>query len=119
MLVRFTFENWRSFRDASILNLVATDEEEHGKRVPEIQDYGFRLLPTVAIYGGNASGKSNLFKALQFSQRMITQGVGVRNGIPVEPFRLDAKYVNRLRPNKSDKHKHNPRKNNGKTKKIV
>ena len=94
MLVRFTFENWRSFRDASILNLVATDEEEHGGRVPEIQDYGFRLLPAAAIYGGNASGKSNLFNALQFSQRMITQGVGVRDGIPTEPFRLDAKYMN-------------------------
>jgi AAA15 family ATPase/GTPase len=93
MLVSFTFENWRSFRDANKLNLVATTEEEHRGRVPEIKDYNFRLLPTAAIYGGNASGKSNLFKALLFAHWFITKGPGIRGGIPVDPFRLDEKSV--------------------------
>ena len=89
MLVSFTFENWRSFRDASILNLVASSEKQHGNRVSKINKYGFRLLPTAAIYGGNASGKSNLIKALQFAGWMITQGPAVKEGIPLDTYRLD------------------------------
>lgn len=89
MLVSFTFENWRSFRDANTLNLVATAEKQHGERVPEIKEYDFRLLSTAAIYGGNASGKSNLFKAMQFAKWMISEGPTVKGGIPVDSFRLD------------------------------
>ena len=89
MLVNFTFNNWRSFRDTTTLNLVATGEKQHGERVPEIKDYNFRLLPTAAIYGGNASGKSNLFKALHFARWMVTEGPTIKGSIPLDTFRLD------------------------------
>ena len=95
MLVSFTVENWRSFRDASTLNLVATAEKQHGKRVSVVADYDFRLLPMAAIYGGNASGKSNLFKALQFAQGMVTEGPTVKGSIPLDPFRLNASHLHK------------------------
>lgn len=90
MLVSFTFENWRSFRDTNTLNLVASTEKQHGERVPTIKDYDLRLLPTSAIYGGNASGKSNLFKALSFARWMVAEGPTIKGSIPLDTFRLDA-----------------------------
>lgn len=89
MLISFTLENWRSFKDASTLNLVATTEEQHSERLPKSDTYKFRLLPTVAIYGGNASGKSNFFKGLHFAQWMVTKGPSVDGGIPLDTFRPD------------------------------
>ena len=89
MLISFTFENWRSFRDTNTLNLVATAEKHHSERVPRINDHKLRILPTVAIYGGNASGKSNFFKALRFAQWMVTKGASVGKSISLNPFRPD------------------------------
>jgi uncharacterized protein len=49
-----------------------------------------RLLPTAAIYGGNASGKTNFFKAINFARHTVVMGSQPDARIPVEPFRLDA-----------------------------
>jgi len=48
-----------------------------------------RLLPTAAIYGGNASGKTNFFKAINFARHLIVKGTQPDSQISVEPFRLD------------------------------
>ena len=58
-------------------------------RVPRIDSYKMKLLPIAAVYGGNASGKTNLFKALNFAKRLIIKGTMPESSIPVEPFRLD------------------------------
>ncbi|MDR1270907.1 MAG: ATP-binding protein [Planctomycetaceae bacterium] len=89
MLISFDLENWRSFRDKSAFNLTASREKQHSDRLPHFEKYDLRLLPTAAIYGGNASGKSNFFSAFQFAQKIITEGVRVNAAIPVLPFRLD------------------------------
>jgi AAA15 family ATPase/GTPase len=46
-------------------------------------------LPTTAIYGGNASGKSNFFNALLFAKKFVTEGTPPKTLISVSPFRLD------------------------------
>lgn len=89
MLVRFSVENWMSFRNRSTLSMLATLERQHGDRVPLVQKYSARILPVAIIYGGNASGKSNLFKALYFVRNLVTRGVSLEGMIPVEPFLLD------------------------------
>jgi len=60
-----------------------------------INDHRFDLLKTAAIYGANASGKSNLVKALYFMKRYILNSVNNLNGtINVEPFMLSSECDN-------------------------
>ncbi len=96
MLLRFEIENWMSFRDTAELSLVASRERQHGDRLPRIRKYRLRALPVAAIYGGNASGKSNLFKALAFAKRLVVDGTQPDAPILTKPFILDD--VSRAKP---------------------
>ena len=98
MLINLKIENWMSYRDSSEITMVATREQHHGGRVPKVKRIQTRILPIVVVFGGNASGKTNLFKALGFAKYMITQAyrMGPDDRIPAEPFLLDEK--SRLSP---------------------
>ncbi|MGI9322100.1 MAG: AAA family ATPase, partial [Pseudomonadales bacterium] len=74
MIINFTLENWMSFRDPATFSMVASKERQHGDRVPKVGKYQTRVLPIAAVYGGNASGKSNFFKALDFAKRFVVNG---------------------------------------------
>jgi len=95
MLVSFALENWMSFRDKATFSMVASRERQHGERVPRLKKYHANLLPIAAIYGGNASGKTNFFKALNFAKMLITVGTRPDGPIPVAPFSLDAESGSR------------------------
>jgi len=82
-----------SFRDKVTFSMVASRERQHSERVPRIGKYKTRLLPVAAIYGGNASGKTNLFKALNFAKGLVIKGTQPDSLIPVELFRLDPRTV--------------------------
>ncbi|MGD9895653.1 MAG: ATP/GTP-binding protein [Candidatus Methylacidiphilaceae bacterium] len=90
MIVSFSLENWMSFRDQVKFLMVATRERQHGERVPHLAKYRTRVLPIAAIYGGNASGKTNFFRALSFAKKLVVLGTQPEDPISVEPFRLDA-----------------------------
>lgn len=90
MLIRFEIENWMSFRGRAVLSMIASRERQHGERVPTLSKYGPRVLPIAAVYGGNASGKSNLFKALGFARAIVVRGTPPDGTIPVEPFGLQS-----------------------------
>ncbi|HCF96394.1 MAG TPA: abortive phage resistance protein [Verrucomicrobia bacterium] len=89
MIISITLENWMSFRDKARFSMTASKERQHGTRVPRIEKYQTRVLPIAAVYGGNASGKTNFFKALHFARILVTKGTQPESLIPVEPFRLD------------------------------
>ena len=95
MIVRFTVENWMSFRDKTEFSMIASRERQHGFRVPRIGKYKTGILPVAAIYGGNASGKTNLFKALSFAKNLVVKGTRPDSLIPVDPFRLDSQCIDR------------------------
>lgn len=88
MLISFSVTNFLSFKDQASFSMVASREKQHGKRVPKIKGY-MRLLPVAAIYGGNASGKTNFFKAINFARHVVVQGSQPDARIPVESFKLD------------------------------
>lgn len=90
MIVSFSIENWMSFRDSVSFSMVASRERQHGDRVPKVAKYQTRILPIAVIYGGNASGKTNFFKALSFVKDLVLRGTGPDSLIPVEPYRLDS-----------------------------
>ena len=64
MLIQFRFKNFKSFKDDTILDLSATKITEYSDRV--IQVGAEKILPTAAIYGANASGKSNVIEAFRY-----------------------------------------------------
>lgn len=89
MLISFSVTNWMSFRDRVTLSVVASRERQHGRRVARLGRYQMRVLPIMALYGGNASGKTNLVKALSFAKTRIVEGSAPGGRIPVIPFLLD------------------------------
>lgn len=74
MLIQFDFNNFRSFRDDASLDLTATKMTEHANHIVEIG--GDRLLPVAAIFGANASGKSNVYKAFKYMSYYVVRSFG-------------------------------------------
>lgn len=64
MLLRFGVENYLSLRDYQELSLVASSLSDEAADIYSIPEAGIKALPAIAIYGANASGKSNLLAAL-------------------------------------------------------
>jgi len=95
MLVRFTVDNWMSFCQPTTFSMVASRERQHGDRVPKVEKYRTRILPIAAVYGGNASGKTNFFKALAFSKTLVVRGTQPDSLIPVEGYRLASREADR------------------------
>lgn len=90
MLIKFTLENWKSFRDKINFSMIASRERQHRERVTRLSKIRTGVLPIATIYGGNASGKSNLFEAFRFAKRLVVKGSQLDSFIPVEPYRLDS-----------------------------
>ena len=88
MLIRFSIENWMSFQAKATFSLIASRERQHGERIPKIGKLKLGVLPVAAVYGGNASGKTNLFKALHFAKGLIVKGTQPYSLIAVDSFRL-------------------------------
>ena len=91
MLLNFTVENWMSFRDKTSFSMVASEEKLHDYRIPRIEEHETNVLPISAVFGGNASGKSNFFEALSFAKQLVMNGRIEPNSIDISPFKLDPK----------------------------
>ena len=97
MLIEFKVANFRSIRDEQKLSLVASNTDTDlpdsviERDLPGLRDV--RFLKGAAIYGANASGKSNVLEALRFLAGFVRSSVvGLRPEEPTgtEPFKLDA-----------------------------
>ena len=71
MLIQFNFKNFKSFRDEVSLDLSATKITEHEEHVAEIAND--KLLKVAAIYGANASGKSNVYAAFEYMSYYVEE----------------------------------------------
>ena len=69
MLIQFSFKNYKSFREEVTLDLSATKITEFSERV--VTAGGEKILPVAAIYGANASGKSNIYNALAYMSEYV------------------------------------------------
>lgn len=97
MLIEFSVGNYKSFRDVETFSLVATKTKS---KEPETDsnnafniDKNLDLLKSAAIYGANASGKSNFASALRFVKGFVigsSRETQFADSIPVEQFRLGA-----------------------------
>ena len=90
MLINFRVQNFLSFREEVEFTALATLERQHLDRIFRSRKLGLKLLPTAAFYGGNGSGKSNLYHALSFARELVLRaGTKPEDAIDREPFRLD------------------------------
>lgn len=70
MLLMFKVKNYTSFKNEAILDMRATAYVQHPTHVIHVNDK-LGLLKTTALYGANASGKSNLISAMFFFEQYI------------------------------------------------
>ena len=92
MLLRFQVTNFRSFRAEQTLSMVAGPFKDHAEAVfhPPGADEG--VLPVAAIYGANASGKTNVLLALRFMRDAVKNSHARWEpdaAIEIEPFSGD------------------------------
>ena len=75
MLVQFMAKNVLSFKDETVLDMTAINAyKEHPCNVIDIGGKE-KYLRVAAIYGANASGKSNLYFAMHYFQRIIVESL--------------------------------------------
>ena len=75
----FKVRNYTSFKEESILDMRATSYVQHPSHVIHVDDR-LSLLKTTALYGANASGKSNLISAMFFFEQYIFSQFINKNG---------------------------------------
>lgn len=90
MIIDFTVENYRSFRERTTLSLIAaperkSDPDQDLANVINVNER-LRLLRTVAIYGANASGKSNIGKAFHNFREAILESTDSDFDLDLDPF---------------------------------
>lgn len=73
MLKRFGVENFSSIDGLQVLDMTAGSTQIHNDHLVDFS--GVRLLKSGVIYGANASGKSNLIKAVDFARKAIVEGL--------------------------------------------
>jgi uncharacterized protein len=97
MLVEFKVGNFLSFKDIVTFSMVASADKEYiDTNVIEV-DKKLNLLKSCVIYGANASGKSNLFKAMRFMRYFVLSSSRESlsaDEIDVEKFRLSTETEN-------------------------
>jgi len=98
MLIQFTVGNFLSFKNKVTFSMVATPAKKElwDTNTFQVNDK-LRLLRSAAIYGANASGKSNLTKAMFFMRNFIqNSSKDLQSGevIPVNAFRLSSDTEN-------------------------
>lgn len=71
MLIQFNFKNFKSFRDEASLDLSAAKMTEFSDRV--VSEGNDKILPMAAIYGANASGKSNIYNAFEYMSDYVIE----------------------------------------------
>ena len=97
MLVEFGIKNYRSIKDEVVFSMLSTKDRTLDKNLisTDVLREDDRLLKSAAIYGANASGKSNVMRAMFFLTMLVVnshthqKGQGVR----FEPFKLDKKSL--------------------------
>jgi uncharacterized protein len=91
MLVRFNVENLLSFRERVELSMVASNDERCNPQdvISPVTTEGITLLKLAVIYGANASGKSNLVKAMSIAKDLIVHPAQAEEKLTFLPFKLD------------------------------
>ena len=94
VLLSLTLENVRSFRNTTHFSLVASRVADESVRrvVPLADGNTVAVLPSAGLFGANASGKTNLLRALNDLRTLVLQSFrlgSTASGVPRRPFLLE------------------------------
>lgn len=100
MLIDFSIENFRSFREKQFFTMEAAPYLQNKLNVISFKAKGhpklLKLLRVAAIYGPNASGKSNLVLALNTLNSMVHNETNTSSDLlPVSSFRFDSDLIDK------------------------
>lgn len=71
MLIQFSFNNYKSFKDEVTFNLQASGAAK-GSYYSHSYGKGSKVVKTAVVYGANASGKTKLFEAFRFLKTFVS-----------------------------------------------
>ncbi|HAA2203676.1 TPA_asm: ATP-binding protein [Campylobacter jejuni] len=89
MLIEFRVENFLSIQDGQVLSMVASSDNTFLTSHTN-NDKKLKLLKSSVLYGANASGKSNIIKALAIMKKIVISSANGQRGdkLPIIPFLL-------------------------------
>ncbi|MEA2018031.1 MAG: ATP-binding protein, partial [Campylobacterota bacterium] len=89
MLLQFSVNNFKSIKDTVTFSMATASKDNDNC----FKVRGYELLNSAVIYGANASGKSNLLKAMAFMSNMVLNKHKIMQStdeIPHHPFKLNS-----------------------------
>ncbi|MBT9561264.1 MAG: ATP-binding protein [Myxococcales bacterium] len=89
MLIEFRVENHRSLKTEQVFTFEEARAGGEDDRPRKVAGHEHRILTVAAVYGANASGKSNLLDALTFMQDAVVRSHRMwepESGVPRDPF---------------------------------
>ncbi len=92
MLIRFSFRNFKSFKDENCLDMEATSLKEHEYNVAKIDNGEY--LKVSAIYGANASGKTNVLQAFDYMKNRILVSDDSKKNSPIDEENIYSFMIN-------------------------
>ena len=92
MLIRFSFKNFKSFKDETVLDMEATSLKEHEYNV--VKTDNINLLKVAAIYGANASGKTNVLQAFDYMKKRILVSDDSKKNSPIDEDNVYSFMIN-------------------------
>ena len=97
MLIQFSVKNFKSFKEKQVFSMEAGSGDENIENIINIKGTNENVLKSTALYGANASGKTNLISALSVAILMVRLSNNRQPGeklMQIEPFAFDDKTVN-------------------------
>ena len=92
MLIRFSFKNFKSFKNENCLDMEATSLKEHEYNVAKIDNGEY--LKVAAIYGANASGKTNVLQAFDYMKKRILVSDDSKKNSPIDEENIYSFMIN-------------------------
>lgn len=104
MLIEFAITNFRSIKEKQVFSMlpagkIKTDDNPSNLTNSETSPYNLSVLKSSIIYGANASGKSNLLRAITAIKFLVENSINLKIDEkikPYEPFKLN--LTNKTRP---------------------
>lgn len=95
MILEFSVENYLSFKKRVTFSMIANSSKGLDDNYILLGDR--KVLKTVAIYGANSSGKTNLFKVLTMVVLMLknSNNHDINAKLPITPFKFDKELINK------------------------
>ena len=92
MLIRFSFKNFKSFKNENCLDMEATSLKEHEYNIAKIDNGEY--LKVSAIYGANASGKTNVLQAFDYMKKRILVSDDSKKNSPIDEENIYSFMIN-------------------------